>query len=73
MGRSWVKFVKRLGKRPLYVYFGQCGRHMLAFDNEELSIQRLKNSFVCNVWSWSRLSIDMNPISHVSFIDWLGS
>ena len=46
---------------------------MLAFDNEELLIQRLKNSFVCNVWSWSRLSIDMNPISHVSFIDWLGS
>ena len=43
------------------------------FDNEELSIQRLKNSFVCNLWSWSRVSLDMSSISLVSFIDWLGS
>ena len=26
MGCLWVKLVKRLGKWPLYVYFGQCGR-----------------------------------------------
>ena len=43
------------------------------FDNEELSIQRLKISFVGNLWSWSRVSIDMCYISLVSFIDWLGS
>ena len=43
--------------------------NMLAFDNEELLIQRLKNSFVCNLWSWSRVSVDMNLISLVSFID----
>ena len=43
--------------------------NMLAFDNEELLIQRLKNYFVCNLWSWSRVSVDMNLISLVSFID----
>ena len=25
-------------------------RNKIAFDNEELSIHRLKNSFVCNLW-----------------------
>ena len=48
-------------------------RNLLAFDNEELSIQRLKNSFVCNLWSWSRVSEDISPNSLVSFIDWLNS
>ena len=48
-------------------------RNLIVFDNEELSIQILKNSFLCNLWSWSRVSVDMCPVSLVSFIDWLGS
>ena len=47
--------------------------NMLAFGNEELSLQRLKNSFVCNLWSWVRMSIVLSPSSLVSFIDWLDS
>ena len=47
-------------------------RNMLAFDNAEFSVQRMKNSFVYNLWSWSRVSIDMGHFS-LSFIDWLGS
>ena len=43
------------------------------FDNGELSIERLKNSFVCNLWYWSSVVVDMTPMSFVSFIDWLGS
>ena len=46
---------------------------MLAFDNIEFSIQMMKNSFVRNLWSWSRVFVDMDPFSHVNFIDWLGS
>ena len=46
---------------------------MLAFDNEELLLQRLKNSFVCNLWSWVRMSVVLSPSSLVSFFDWLGS
>ena len=41
--------------------------NMLAFDNKELSLQRLKNYFVCNFWSWVRVSIDLSPSSLVSF------
>ena len=37
-------------------------RNMLAFDNAEFSIQRMKNSFV-----------DVDPLSLFSFIDWLNS
>ena len=46
---------------------------MLAFDNIEFSIQMMKNSFVHDLWSWSRVFVDMDPFSLVSFIDWLGS
>ena len=42
------------------------------FENEELSIQRMKNSFVCNLWSWTKLFIDDGPLS-CNFFDWLGS
>ena len=31
----------------------------------------MKNSFVCNLWSWSRVSIDVDHISFFSSIDWL--
>ncbi|RVW93915.1 putative mitochondrial protein [Vitis vinifera] len=29
-------------------------RNRIAFDNEEFSIHRLKNYFVCNLWSWTK-------------------
>ncbi|RVW23454.1 putative ribonuclease H protein [Vitis vinifera] len=29
-------------------------RNRIAFDNEELSMDRLNNSFVCNLWMWSK-------------------
>ena len=47
-------------------------RNSLAFGNEVLSIQRLKHSFVCNLWSWVRMFIVLSPRSLVSFIEWLG-
>ena len=55
----------------MYILDNVEGKESLAFDNEELLIQRLKNSFVCNPWSWSRVSIDMSPISLINFIDWI--
>ena len=42
-------------------------RNLLAFGNEELSLHRLKYSFVCNLW------FCVSPSSLVSFLDWLGS
>ena len=48
-------------------------RNRLAFGNEELSLQRLKYYFVCNFWSWVRVSLVESPSSLVSFLDWIGS
>ena len=47
-------------------------RNSLAFGNEVLSIQRLKHSFVCNLWSWVKVFIVLSPRSLVSFFEWLG-
>ena len=48
-------------------------RNLLTFRNEELSLQRLKYSFVCNLWSWIRVFIVLSPSSLVSFFEWLDS
>ena len=45
-------------------------RNRLAFGDEDLSLQRLKYSFVCNLWSWV---IAESYSSLVSFVDWIGS
>ena len=46
---------------------------MLVFDNAEFSVQMMKNYYVCNLWSWSRVFVDVGPISLFNFIDRLGS
>ena len=46
---------------------------MIVFYNVELSIQRMKNFFVYNLWSWSGVVIDEGPLSLFSFINWVGS
>ena len=48
-------------------------RNRIVFYNEDLSIQRMKNSFVCNLWSWGKSCLDVGPISLINFVDWLGS
>ena len=44
-----------------------------SFENMELSIQRLKFLFMCNLVSWAYLFIEHSFMSIVDFIDWLGS
>ena len=46
---------------------------MFAFDNTDLSIQRMKNSFIYTLWSWSRVFVNEAPMPFFSFMDWLGS
>ena len=48
-------------------------RNRIVFDNEVLSIQRLKNSFVCNLLSWAKSSIVVDPLTLFNFVDWLDS
>ena len=48
-------------------------RNRMVFDNEVLSIQRMKNSFVCNLFSWAKSCLDGGPHSLINFVDRLGS
>ena len=44
-------------------------RNKVAFENEDLLIQRMKNSFVCNIWSWSKSCIVERPLRLINFFD----
>ena len=46
---------------------------MIVFYNEVLSIQIMKNSFICNLFSWAKSSIVVGPLSLINFVNWLGS
>nr|CAN70023.1 hypothetical protein VITISV_030171 [Vitis vinifera] len=48
-------------------------RNKVAFEEEELSIQRLKNSFVYLLWSETKLFIKYGLSTLVDFIDWVGT
>ena len=48
-------------------------KNRIAFDNEEFSVHRLKNSFVCSFWSWTKLYIDVGPLPLINFFYWLSS
>ena len=45
-------------------------RNRIAFENEEFLIRRMKYSFVCNFWSWTKLKGGLFLSS--TFFDWLG-
>ncbi|RVW89101.1 putative ribonuclease H protein [Vitis vinifera] len=77
---GWSGF--KLGKKhrkvwnaaPLCIFWAVWKeRNRIAFDNEELSIHRLKNSFVCNLWLWTKSVVNDGPIPLISFFDWLGT
>ena len=46
-------------------------RNRLAFRGGVLDIQKLKNSFVCSLWSWTRLYIGEERLSLIGFLEWL--
>ena len=48
-------------------------RNILAFRGGVLAIQKLKNSFVCNLWGWAKLYIGEVPPSLIDFLEWLAS
>ena len=47
-------------------------RNKVVFENEDLSIQRMKYFFVCNLWSWSKCCMVEGPNSSINFFEWLG-
>ena len=48
-------------------------RNRLAFKGGVLDIQKLKNSFVCTLWSWARVYIGEESSSLLGFLEWLAA
>ncbi|RVX06988.1 LINE-1 retrotransposable element ORF2 protein [Vitis vinifera] len=48
-------------------------RNRLAFRGGSLAIQKLKNSFVCNLWSWARVYMGEESSSLIGFLEWLAA
>ena len=48
-------------------------KNKIAFEDNVLSIQRLKSSFFYFLWSETKLFIKDGPLTLVGFIDWVGS
>ena len=55
------------------VYFldGMEGKKRLTFREGSLAIQKLKNSFVYNLWSWARVYMGEESSSLLGFLEWL--
>ena len=48
-------------------------RNHIACRDGTLAIQRLKHSFVCNLWSWNSLYIGKESSSLIDFLEWVAS
>ena len=58
---------------PLFIFWMVWKeRNRLAFGGE-LAIQKVKNSFVCNLWGWAKLYNGAEPHSLIGFLEWIAS
>ena len=48
-------------------------RNRLAFRGGSLAIQKLKNYFVCNLWSWARVYMGEKSSSLLGFLERLAA
>ena len=63
---------KALMEAPLSIFWSICQeRNYITFENKDLSAQRMKASFICNIWSWSNVYIVERLRSLVDFLMWL--
>ena len=51
---------------------GKKRKRIVVSDNEGWSTQRLKFSFVRNLWAWYKLHVVLGPLFFVDFVEWLG-
>ena len=47
-------------------------RNILVFEDVTISINRMKSTFLCNLWSWVNLYSVERPRSLVDFLTWVG-
>ena len=48
-------------------------RNRLAFRGGVLNIQKRKNFFVCNLWSWAKLYLGEETLFLIGFLEWVAS
>ncbi|RVX21022.1 hypothetical protein VitviT2T_011245 [Vitis vinifera] len=48
-------------------------RNRIAFREGVLNVQKLKNIFVCNLWSWAKLYVGEEAFSLIGFLEWMAS
>ena len=48
-------------------------RNRIVFRGGSLDIQKIKYSFVCNLWSWAKVYIGEESYSLLGFLEWLGT
>ena len=48
-------------------------RNRLTFRGGVLNVQKLKNFFVCNLWSWAKLYVGEEAFSLIGFLEWITS
>ena len=71
LGKKWRK-VWRAGPLCLFWTVWKV-RNRIAFNGDELSILSLKCSFVCLLWSETKLFINDVYLTLFSFLDWMSS
>ena len=59
---------------PLYIFWTVWKeRNRLTFRGGVLNILKLKNFFVCNLWSWIKLYLGEETFSLIGFLEWVAS
>ena len=48
-------------------------KNRLAFKGGSLDIQKFKNYFVCNLWSWTRVYMGEKSSPLLIFLEWLAA
>lgn len=68
------KSERRFEELLLCAYFGLSReRNRMSVENEEMSIQSLKNIFLSTLLLWVKLYIGDGSMSLVNFVEWLGT
>ena len=71
VGKKWKKIWKFIQLCIFWTVWKEMNR--LGFREGSLAVQKLKNSFVCNLWSWARVYIGEESSSLIGFLEWLAS
>ena len=73
MGILRAKIREKLGIQSHSTFFGLFGGKKIALCLEKGDVQRLKNFFVYNLWSWNILYLGGDAIILLSVLEWLAS